>query len=156
MRHPNMKNTWRKLAGLGLSVEMQSLPCYTPIVRALKSEFPDMVLQIDHFGQPARGTEAEFRQVLELARLPRVYMRVEPLGGGGAPGGRWYRDPDQIVRMVYDAFGPNHLLWSGFGGSMKAFDARMAALDQMFRFASEEDLTKIRGLNTMKLFGFPT
>jgi len=143
MRHPNMKKTWRKLADLGLSVEMQSIPCYAPIVGALKSEFADMVLHIDHFGQPARGTEAEFQQVLELARLPRVYMRVEPLGDAS------------IVRRVYDAFGPDHLLWSGFGGSVKAFEARMATLDLMFSFASEEDRAKIRGLNTMKVFNFP-
>jgi len=146
MRHPNMK-TWRKLADLGLSVEMQSIPCYAPIVGALKSGFPDMVLHIDHFGQPTRGTETEFQQVLELARLPRVYMRVEPLGeaSGGAA----------LARRVYDAFGPDHLLWSGLGGSAKAFEARMAALDQMFSFASEEDRAKIRGLNTMKVFNFP-
>ena len=65
-------------------VEMQSIPCHTPVVRALKSEFPDMVLHIDHFGQPNRGTPAEYRQVLELARLPRVYMRVEPLSESNA------------------------------------------------------------------------
>ena len=38
LRHPNMKKTWRKLADLGLSVEMQSIPCHTPAVRALKSD----------------------------------------------------------------------------------------------------------------------
>src|SRR5712691_5082360 len=43
MRHSNMKKTWRKLADLGLSVEMQSIPCYAPIVGALKSEFADMI-----------------------------------------------------------------------------------------------------------------
>src|SRR5260221_4984374 len=79
MRHPNMKKTWQKLADLGLSVAMQSIPCYAPIVAALKSEFPDMVFHIDHFGQPARGTAAKFHPVLELAKLPTVYMRVEPL-----------------------------------------------------------------------------
>jgi predicted TIM-barrel fold metal-dependent hydrolase len=155
MRHPNMKKTWAKLAELGLGVEMQSLPCWTPIVRELKLQFPNMPLQIDHYGQPARGTEAEFEQVLDLAKLPRVYMRVEPLGGGGGAAQNHWFEPDQIVRKVWDAFGPDHLLWAGFGSDMKSFEQRLTAIDHMFAFASEEDRAKIRGDNAMKLFNFP-
>src|SRR5262249_19618979 len=95
MHDPNMKKTWRKVADLGLGVEMQSVPCHAAMVHALKSEFPDLVLQIDHFGQPARGTDAEFEQVLALSKLPHVYMHVEPLAAGGPA----------LARRVYDAFG---------------------------------------------------
>jgi predicted TIM-barrel fold metal-dependent hydrolase len=85
LRNPNMKKTWKKLADLGLSAEMQSLPWHAPIIKTLKSEFPDIKIEIDHYGQPARGTEAEYKDVLALGRLPNVYMWVEPLN---RPNGR--------------------------------------------------------------------
>lgn len=153
MRDPGMQNTWRKLNELGLGVQMQSIPCHAPQVRALKLQFPDMPLQLDHFGQPARGTEAEFKEVLGLAKLPRVYMRVEGVSDGAE---RWYGNPGKLAHMVYDAFGPDHLIWEGYGGNMAAFEQRLALIDEMFGFASEADRAKMRGLNAMKLFGFAT
>jgi predicted TIM-barrel fold metal-dependent hydrolase len=73
-------------------------------------------------------------------------MWVEPLNRPNAA---------RIVRMVYDAFGPDRLMWAGYGGNLQEFDKRLKALEEMFSFASEEDRQKIRGLNAMKLFNFP-
>ena len=79
LRSAGMKNTWRKMHDLGLGIEMQSIPYYAPQVRALAEEFPEMPVQIDHFGLPAYGDEAQYEEVIRLAKLPRVYLRVEGL-----------------------------------------------------------------------------
>src|SRR6476620_8588110 len=42
LRSVGMKNTWRKMHDLGLGIEMQSIPCYAPQVRALAEQFPGM------------------------------------------------------------------------------------------------------------------
>lgn len=156
MHHPNMKKTWAMLADLGLCVDMQAIPCHAPAIAALKAGFRDMPVHIDHYGQPDRGTAAEFDQVLKLAKLPNVYMHVEPLGGQAkSSGNRWYGNSDEIVRKVHSAFGADHLIWSSLGGNMKTLETRMAAFEQMYSFVSDADREKIRGLNTMKLFKFP-
>src|SRR5690242_8532808 len=38
LRSAGMKNTWRKMHDLRLGIEMQSIPCYAPQVRALAEE----------------------------------------------------------------------------------------------------------------------
>src|SRR4051812_29318368 len=81
MRSPGMKNTWRKMRDLGLGIEMQSIPYYAPQVRALAEEFPEMPVQMDHFGLPTYGDKAQYEEVIRLAKLPRVYLRVEGLAG---------------------------------------------------------------------------
>jgi hypothetical protein len=60
-----------------------------------------------------------------------------------------------LAKRVYDAFGPDRLIWENYGGSLKGFQKNLAAIDELFGFASEEDRVKIRGLNAMKLFRFP-
>ncbi len=150
MRSPGMKNTWRKMSELGLTIEMQSIPCYAKEVRALAEQFPQMPVQIDHFGLPTYGTEAEFVDVIALAKLPRLYMRVEGLAKPG-----WYGDPNKLARQVYDAYGPDRLIWGGYGASSAGVRKAVALSDEMFSFASAEDRIKIRGLNAMKLFSFP-
>ena len=74
------ESTWRKMRDLGLGIEMQSIPYYAPQVRALAEEFPEMPVQMDHFGLPTYGDQVQYEEVIRLAKLPRVYLRVEGLG----------------------------------------------------------------------------
>lgn len=154
MRSPGMKNTWRKIRDLKMMVEMQAIPLYAPQIAALASEFPDLAVQIDHFGLPDRGDKAQYEEMIKLSKFPRVYMRVETLPERGTQH-PWYGGANEMARRVYDAFGPDRLIWEGYGGNLEAFQKRLASIDEMFAFASEPERVKIRGLNGMKLFGFP-
>jgi len=109
-----------------------------------------MPVQIDHFGLPAWGDASQYEEVIALAKLPRVYMRVEGLAEPA-----WYGNAAGLARRVYDAFGPDRLIWENYGGSVERCRQSLALIDEIFSFASEEDRGKIRGLNAMKLFGFP-
>jgi len=153
MRSVGMKNTWRKVADLGLVVQMQSIPCYAPQVAALASNFREMPVLIDHLGLPTHGTAAEYEDVLKLAKLPRLYMKISSLN---LPSKQEYpyRDVKPLMRRIYDAFGPDRLIWGGYGMSMPAFEKATALIDEAFDFASEKDRAKLRGLNAMKVFGF--
>jgi len=144
MRSEEMKNTWRKASDLGLIVQMQSIPCYAPQVGALASEFRDPRVLIDHLGLPSRGTADEYDDVVKLAKLPGVYMKVSSFKVEDKP----------LVRRVYDAFGPDRLIFGGYGTRMAAFEKATALIDQVFDFAPEPERAKIRGGNAMKLFGF--
>ena len=149
MRSAGMKNTWRKMHELGLGVEMQSIPFYAPQVRALAEEFPQMPVQIDHFGLPGHGDERQYDDVVGLARLPRVYMRVEALATPA-----WYGSAGRMARRVYDAFGADRLIWENYGANVEQFRKTLGEIDEIFSFASEQERMKIRGGNAMKLFGF--
>ena len=146
MRSAGMKNTWRKAHELGIAVQMQSIPCYAPQVIALASEFREMPVLIDHLGLPARGTAAEFEDVINTSKLPHVYMKVSSLNA--------VPNVQPLVRRLYDAFGPDRLIWGGYGTSMPAFEEATALIDRTFDFAPESDRAKIRGLNAMRVFGF--
>ncbi len=150
-----MNNTWRKMHDLGLAIEMQTIPCYAPAVSDMASGFRDMPVLIDHLCLPNRGTAEEYEDVLKLAKLPRVYMKVASVNGASRQGYP-YLDAKPLVRRLYDAFGPDRLIWDAYGGDLPGFEKQLALIDLMFDFAPEADRVKIRGLNAMKLFGFPT
>lgn len=142
---PEMKNTWRMVQSLGLAMQVQLTPCHAGAVGALAAEFPETPVLIDHLGWHTRGTPAEYRDVLKLARLPRVYMKVTLLGP----------ESKTVVRRVYDAFGPDRLLWESYGSSMPEFERLLGQIDDAFDFTPENERAKIRGLNAMKIFHFP-
>ena len=153
MRSDGMRNTWRKVADLGMVVQMQCIPVYAPQVAALASGFRTMPVLIDHLGLPSKGTPAEYEDVVKLAKLPNLYMKISSLALASKEEYP-YRDVKPLVRRLYDAFGPDRLVWSGFGRTMPSFAKATALIEETFDFASEGDRAKIRGLTAMKLFGF--
>jgi predicted TIM-barrel fold metal-dependent hydrolase len=65
-----------------------------------------------------------------------------------------FRDVAPLVRRVYDAFGPERIIWGGCGSTMEEFEKQSQMLEQMFAFAAEGERARIRGENAMKLFRF--
>ena len=144
LAHPGVKATWKKLHDLGMLVQIQMIPYYAPQVAKLAAEFRDTPVLLDHLALYARGTPEEYDEVLKLGKLPRVYMKISQLG----------QDPKPLLRKIYDAYGPDRLVWGSFGSTAAAFDRAVAQCDEVFDFASPAERAKIRGENAIKLFRF--
>jgi predicted TIM-barrel fold metal-dependent hydrolase len=74
-----------------------------------------------------------------------------------------YRDTYPLVKKVYEAFGPDRLLWgTGFPGATRAQAERPSLADELalvqkeIPFFTAEDRAKILGANAAKLWGFGT
>ena len=153
LRDPAMKQTWRKAGELGLAIQMHFIPFYAPQIYALASAFRDLPVVLDHLARAGQGSPAEYEEVLKLAKLPRVYMKYSAAGYSSREKYP-HRDAKPLVRRVFDAFGPDRIIWGGLGMNMPDFEKQAALLDQMFDFASETDRAKIRGLNARQLYRF--
>ena len=148
-----MLTTWQKAHALGLAIQMHSVPYYASQIRALASRVPDMPVILDHIGRYGQGTPAEYEQVLKLAELPRAYMKFSAIGSSSKQPYP-HRDIMPVVRRIFDAFGPDRIIWGGLGMNRKDFDQQAALFEEFFTFASEPDRARIRGLNAIKLYGF--
>jgi predicted TIM-barrel fold metal-dependent hydrolase len=146
LKNPAMKSVFKKLEESGLMVQVQLIPYYAPQLGALAAGFPSAPVLIDHFGLMARGTPQEYDGVINLSKQPQFYMKISQLPP----------NPKPMVRRVYDAFGPDRLIWGSYGSSMDAFQEALAQIDDVFDFAPETERAKIRGGNAMKLFKFRT
>ena len=134
---------------------MHFIPYYAPQIGTLADQFRDVPVILDHLARAGEGTRAEYDRVLELARLPRVYMKFSGVSYS-SKAGYPYRDAQPLVRRTFDAFGPDRMIWGGLGMDMPAFEKNVAMFEEMFRSASETDRAKIRGLNAARLFRFKT
>lgn len=153
LRSPAMRDTWRHVHEMGLAIQMHFIPYYAPQIGALAAQFPQMPVILDHLARAGQGTPAEYKQVLKLARLPRVYMKfsgVEYSSHEKFP----YRDAKPIVRQACDAFGPERMLWGGLGHTMPEYKRQQELFAEMLGYLSERDQALIRGLNAKKLFRF--
>jgi predicted TIM-barrel fold metal-dependent hydrolase len=155
LNDPNMAITWRAAQDLGLAIQLHCIPHYAGQIGELAAKFPATPIILDHLARPGQGTPEEYEQVLKLAALPRVYMKFSSTGVASASKGPFpHRDAKPLVKRVYEAFGPNKMLWGELGGNMSAFQQEQQLFNLMFDFVPEPDQKKIRGLSAQKLFAF--
>jgi predicted TIM-barrel fold metal-dependent hydrolase len=153
LRSPAMPVTWRKAQSLGLAIQMHFIPHYAAGIRALASQFRELPVVLDHLGRYGEGTPAEYEEVLKLAELPRTVMKFSAVRYSSKQDYP-HRDVKPLVRRVFDAFGPDRIIWGVLGMDMEEFEKQVALFDEMFDFASETDRAKIRGLNAARLYRF--
>ncbi len=111
---------------------------------------------IDHMADCPIDQPAELKKLLTLARYPRVYVKLSHL---------WllskqdypYRDTHDQVRKLYDAFGPERLMWGTDWPAVEEYCgyARALALyrDEI-KFFNDDDRRWILGETALKLWPF--
>ena len=96
-------------------------------------------------GRPGQGTEKEYEEVLKLAELPRVILKYSNWG-------EYKGDLNRLTRRLYDAFGPERIVWGMLGSSPPEYRQQAARFEELLAFASEAGRASIRGGNAQRLF----
>jgi predicted TIM-barrel fold metal-dependent hydrolase len=145
MQDPRMLACWRAIAGLGLAVQMHFIPAQAPAIASVASKFPDTIVILDHMGRPGQGTPAEYGEVLKLAKLPRVILKYSNWSG-------YSGDLQELTRRIYDAFGPDRMVWGMLGTTEAEYRKQSARFEELLAFAPPADRARIRGGNAQRLF----
>ncbi len=142
----------RQIVSLALPPHLQ------PVLRQVAARFPSVPFLCHHLAQP-RADEPEpypvFRDILESARLPNVYVKLSGFHYVSRIGWEYpYPDCARIVRGLYEHFGPDRLCWGSDYPVVRRFMTYQQALEA-FRthcsFVPPEHQAKILGENLHQL-----
>ena len=126
--------------------------------------FQGVRVVIDHLARvdlTGPDPQTEFGKLLKLAVYPNVWAKVTELQIISAS--KEYPFPDTFpwVRQMYDAFGPERLLWgTGFPGVTRenanrlSLEQELALIREHIPFFTETDREQIMGRNAVELWGF--
>ena len=159
LKDPQMLATWRATHEMGLIMQIQSSPRFAVPIRELAEQVPGLPVLLDHLDRPGQGTAEEYLQVLALAKLPQVSIKFDTTGVQNASKQPFpHLDAKPLVKRVYEAFGPERIVWgelgANYGPNAAEFGRCIQLFDTMFDFVPESDKAKMRGLNAKKLFAF--
>jgi predicted TIM-barrel fold metal-dependent hydrolase len=125
---------------------------------------PDVRVVVDHLGRldlTADDPEADLRLLLALARYPNVWVKVSELSSASKSKVYPFADTHSYVKRVYEAFGPDRLLFgTGYAGSARAHYDRPTLAQEIdlirkeLPFFRADDREKILGINAARLWGF--
>ncbi|MBI4877747.1 MAG: amidohydrolase family protein [Acidobacteria bacterium] len=153
LRSPALRPIVRKAHELGLAIQFHMIPFYAPQVAALAAEFPGTPMILDHLVRAAQGTPEQYEEVLRLARFPKVIMKFSSVAYSSRRK-HPFDDVRPLARRVFDAFGPERIVWGSLGHTLEDFQRNDALLDRLLDFAPAAGRARIRGLNAARLFGF--
>ena len=126
-----------------------------PEVTALIDKFPELDVIIDHMADCPPDRQDLLDPLLALKRYPNVFVKVShtwSLSRQEYP----YTDSQALVKQVYDAFGPQRLMWGtdwplveGYCGYGKA----LAMVRDAMPFLNHDDKAWMLSRTVSRVFG---
>lgn len=155
---------WQTAERLGSVFNFFISTSQLPALGRMVAKHPDVRVIVDHLGQMDLGAadaEEQLRLLLAIARYPNVWVKVSELSSVSKSHAYPFSDAYPTVKRVYEAFGPDRLLFgTGYPGAARAafqrptLDAEIALISVKMPFFTDEDRTKILGRNAAALWGF--
>jgi predicted TIM-barrel fold metal-dependent hydrolase len=140
-RGPLMPPLWKRCRDLKVPMTVLAPVSRMPDVAQLAEKFPDLTIVIDHMADSPLDQPHELEKLMALKRYPKLFVKVShawSLSKQPYP----YRDSQTQIKRLYDAFGPQHLMWGtdwplveNFCGYAKA----LALVRDEMPFLNEED-----------------
>ncbi|MGE0379173.1 MAG: amidohydrolase, partial [Planctomycetaceae bacterium] len=159
---PETHRLWKKAEQLGAVFNFFIAPPQLPKLATMVEAHPDVPVIIDHFSQVDLGAdnpEPDFRLLLGMARFPNVRVKVSELSSVSKSKHYPFPDAYPYVKRVYEAFGPERLLFgTGYPGSARtaynrpSFDDEIRLIRETIPCFTPEDVERILGTNAAKLW----
>jgi len=151
-----MDRIWTRAAELKIPMCVYCPITRIPEVERVIRRHPNLDVCIDHMAECPFDDAAALANLLKLARYPRVFVKLSHL---------WrlskqpypYLDTHEMVKKLYDAFGPQRLMWGSDWPAVDEFCGYTKAL-QLYRdeikFFNDDDRKWILGGTAKRLWPF--
>jgi predicted TIM-barrel fold metal-dependent hydrolase len=155
---------WKMAADLNAVFNFFIAPTQLPKLATMVKAHPTVKVVVDHVSQIDLGQkdpEAEFKLLLEMAKYRNVWLKVSELTSVSKSGKYPFADALPYVKRIYEAFGPDRLLFgTGYPGTCRAaYDRPTLAkeielVEKHIPFFTKDDQAKFLGRNAAELWGF--
>ncbi len=151
---PELRAFWKRIADLGIAVQLHFEPRHAPGFEPLIREFKETTAIIDHLGRPLQGTPEEHEVVVRWSRFPNTVMKLSAF----QPDTQYpHRDIAPIIRRLADAYGADRMIYGGGFGSDATAESYRAARGKASSYISHfsaADQAKVLGGTAARLFRF--
>jgi len=147
IRGPLMSPLWKRCRELKVPMTILTDIGRMPDIARLAEKFPDLTVVIDHMADCPSNRPAELKKLEALARYPRVFVKVShtwSVSKQAYP----YADAQELVKRLYDAFGPRRLMWGTDWPIVEAhcgYAKALAVVRDEMKFLNAEDKSWMLG-----------
>jgi len=102
---------WKRCERLRIAMGLLSRVAFLPQAAQWIERCPELNVVVDHMADSPMGQMEDLAKLLSLARYPRAFVKLSHLWSLSKQDFPW-RDGHDQVKRVYDAFGPERVMWA--------------------------------------------
>jgi len=156
-RGPLMPPLWKRCDELKVPMTVLAPISRMPDVGTLLEKLPDLTVVIDHMADCPVGQPSELEKLIALQRYPNVFVKISHTWSISKQPYPWL-DAQEHVKRLYQAFGPQRLMWATDWPIVENHSTYAKALsvvrDEM-RFLKADDLHWILSGTIERVWPFP-
>jgi L-fuconolactonase len=157
VRGPLMPPLWKRCDELKVPMTVLAPISRMPEVGMLLEKVPDLTVVIDHMADCPVGQPSELEKLIALNRYPNVFVKISHTWSISKQPYPWL-DAQEHVKRLYQAFGPQRLMWATDWPIVENHSTYAKALsvvrDEM-RFLNADDLHWILSATIQRVWPFP-
>ena len=157
IRGPLMPPLWKRCGQLKVPMTVLAPITRMPDVGVLLEKMPDLTVVIDHMADCPVDRPAELEKLIALERYPNVFVKISHTWSISKQPYPWL-DAQGYVKRLYQAFGPQRLMWATdwpiIEDRSTYFRALSVVRDEM-HFLNAEDLRWMLCNTVARVWQFP-
>jgi len=110
IKGPLMPPLWKRCQDLKVPMTLLMPVTRCPDAAALIEKHPDLTVVIDHMADSPIDKPQELEKLTVLKRYPKVFVKISHTWSLSKQEFPW-RDTHDQVKRLYDAFGPQRMMW---------------------------------------------
>lgn len=157
IRGPLMPPLWKRC--LDLKIPMTVLAPITRMtdVVPLMDRTPDLTLVIDHMADCPIDQPAQLEKLIALRRYPNVFVKISHTWSISKQTYPWL-DAQHYVKRLYDAFGPQRLMWATDWPILETwttYDKALTVVQDKMPFLNADDKQWLLDKTVGRVWPFP-
>ncbi|MBV8906279.1 MAG: amidohydrolase [Acidobacteriia bacterium] len=157
IRGPLMRPLWSRCESLKVPMTLLAPITRIPDIAKLVEKFPNLTVVIDHMADCPVDHPDELQSLIELVRYPKVFVKISHTWSLSKQAYPWL-DAQQLVKRLYDTFGPQRLMWATDWPIAKervTYAQRLTVVRDDMKFLTADDKNWILSKTVERVWPFP-
>jgi len=154
---PLMPPLWKRCQELKVPMTVLAPITRMPEVGLLLEKLPELTVVIDHMADCPIDQPAELEKLIALKRYPKVFVKISHAWSLSKQAYPW-RDVHPQIRRLYDAFGPQRLMWATdwpiIENSKATYDQALKVVRDEMEFLNADDKSWILSKTVERVWPF--
>jgi L-fuconolactonase len=153
---PLMPPLWKRCDSLKVPMTLLVPISRVPDVQKLIDKYPDLTIVIDHMADCPVDHPEQLESLIALARYPKVFVKISHTWSLSKQSYPWL-DSQQLVKRLYDTFGPRRLMWATdwpIAKEKATYPQRLTVVRDDMKFLNADDKSWILSKTVERVWPF--
>jgi L-fuconolactonase len=147
---------FRRAATLKVPVIMLVTPPCLPDLASILEQVPDVDVVLDHMADFFNNQNGDLKNLLELSRYPRLYLKLSHIAINSLGGFPW-QDTHAVMKQVLQIYGAQRVMWGSdwpFSLSMMTYAQSISHVRDEMKFLTQNEQEWILGKTALQIWPF--